>query len=95
MDPPVYGRGTNNEVWKIEARLVDLINLTIHILSDEPLFYLVNSYTSAFSPIVLHNIMSTTLNKTYPGNLQSGELGLKTTKTKLILPGGIFPRWEQ
>jgi 23S rRNA (cytosine1962-C5)-methyltransferase len=95
MDPPVYGRGTNNEVWKIEARLVDLINLTIHILSDEPLFYLVNSYTSAFSPIVLHNIMSTTLNKTYPGNLQSGELGLKTTKTKLILPCGIFTRWEQ
>lgn len=94
MDPPVFGRGTKNEVWKIEEKLVDLINLTLDVLSDDPLFYIINSYTSAFSPIVLHNIMDTTLNKRYPGNLQSGELGLKTAKTNLVLPCGIYSRWE-
>ncbi|QVK18019.1 class I SAM-dependent methyltransferase [Mycoplasmatota bacterium] len=94
MDPPVFGRGTKNEVWKIEEKLVDLINLTLNVLSEKPLFYIINSYTSAFSPIVLHNIMKTTLNKKYPGNLQSGELGLKTSKTNLVLPCGIYSRWE-
>ncbi len=95
MDPPVFGRGTKNEVWRIEEKLVSLINLTLDVLSNEPLFYIINSYTSAFSPIVLHNIMETTLNKRYPGTLQSGELGLKTSKTHLILPCGIYSRWER
>jgi len=94
MDPPVFGRGTKNEVWKIEEKLVGLINLTLDLLSDQPLFYIVNSYTSAFSPIVLHNIMNTTINKKYPGHLQSGELGLKTETTHLVLPCGIYSRWE-
>jgi 23S rRNA (cytosine1962-C5)-methyltransferase len=94
MDPPVYGRGTSNEVWKIEEKLVDLIKLTLQVLSDQPLFYIINSYTSAFSPIVLHNIMETTVNKMVKGNLQSGELGLRSTETDLVLPCGIYSRWE-
>lgn len=94
MDPPVFGRGTTGEVWKIEEKLVDLINLTLKVLSDKPLFYIINSYTSAFSSIVLHNIMNTTINKKFPGNLQSGELGLKTDNTDLVLPCGIYSRWE-
>ncbi len=94
MDPPVFGRGTKSEVWRIEEKLVGLINLTLDVLSDNPLFYIINSYTSAFSHIVLHNVMDTTLNKKYPGKLQSGELGLRTTKTNLILPCGIYARWE-
>jgi 23S rRNA (cytosine1962-C5)-methyltransferase len=94
MDPPVFGRGTTQEVWKIEEQLVNLINLTLNVMTDEPLFYIINSYTSAFSSIVLNNIMETTVNKRYPGNLQSGELGLKTTSSGLILPCGIYGRWE-
>ncbi len=94
MDPPVFGRGTTGEVWKIEEKLVDLINLTLKVLSDNPLFYIINSYTSAFSSIVLHNVMNTTINKTFPGSLQSGELGLKTLKTDLVLPCGIYSKWE-
>jgi len=94
MDPPVFGRGTKNEVWKIEEKLVGLINLTLDVLSDKPLFYIINSYTSAFSPIVLHNIMNTTLNKKYQGQVQSGELGLRTQNTNLVLPCGIYSRWE-
>jgi len=93
MDPPVYGRGTNHEVWKIEEQLVNLINLTLELLSDNPLFYIINSYTSAFSSIVLNNIMQTTISIKYNGKLQSGELGLKTD-TGIILPCGIYSRWE-
>lgn len=95
MDPPVYGRGTNKEVWKIENNLVKLIELTLNLLSDKPLFYIINSYTSAFSPIVLHNIMNMTVNKKYPGNLQSGEIGLNIKKSNLTLPCGIYSRWER
>lgn len=94
MDPPVYGRGTTGEVWKIEEKLVDLINLTLDVLSDNPLFYIINSYTSAFSSIVLDNIMQTTVNKRFNGILLSGELGLKSTKSNIILPCGIYSRWE-
>lgn len=95
MDPPVFGRGTSNEVWRIEEKLVDLINLTLEVISDNPLFYIINSYTSAFSPIVLHNVMETTVNKSYPGKLTLGEIGLRIQSSNLILPCGIFSRWEQ
>jgi 23S rRNA (cytosine1962-C5)-methyltransferase len=94
MDPPVYGRGTTGEVWKIEERLVDLIQLTMQVLSDEPLFYIINSYTSAFSSIVLHNIMTTTINSRYNGQLTSGELGLPCKHSDIVLPCGIYSRWE-
>lgn len=94
MDPPVYGRGTTKEVWKIEEKLVELVQLTLQILSDDPLFYLINSYTSAFSSIVLHNVLMTTLNQRHPGTVLSGELGLKATNG-LVLPCGIFSRWER
>ncbi|HEY8364660.1 MAG TPA: class I SAM-dependent methyltransferase [Haloplasmataceae bacterium] len=95
MDPPVFGRGTQNEVWRIEEQLVNLINLTLKVWSNNPLFYIINSYTSAFSPIVLHNIMETTVNKKVPGLVQSGEIGLRTQKSNLILPCGIYSRWEK
>lgn len=94
MDPPVFGRGTNNEIWKIEEKLVDLINLTLQLLSDKPLFYIINSYTSAFSRIVIHNLMETMINKKYPGKLTTGEIGLEASISELILPCGIYGRWE-
>jgi 23S rRNA (cytosine1962-C5)-methyltransferase len=94
MDPPVYGRGTTGEVWKIEENLGDLIQLTLKVLSDNPLFYIINSYTSAFSSIALNNMMNTTVNQLFNGRVQSGELGLLSSKANTVLPCGIYSRWE-
>lgn len=94
MDPPSYGRGPNNEVWKFEDNLYTLINACLDILSDKPLFFLVNSYTTGISNIVLENILKTTINKKYSGTITSGELGLPIKRDNLILPCGIYARWE-
>ena len=94
MDPPVFGRGTSSEVWRIEEQLVPLINLTLDVLSNDPLFYIINSYTSAFSPIVLKNIMNTTIDSRFKGHTTTGELALKTKDSQLLLPCGIYGRWE-
>lgn len=94
MDPPSYGRGPNGEIWKIEEQLYPLILKCMEILDDEPLFFLVNSYTTGFSSTVLYNILSSTLLKKYPnGTIECGENGLPITKTKTILPCGIYGRW--
>lgn len=94
MDPPSYGRGPNGEIWKIEDELFNFINLCMDVLSDNPLFFLINSYTSGFSPSVLENILKLSVGKKYEGNIYSGEVGIPITKTKLVLPCGIFGRWE-
>lgn len=94
MDPPSYGRGPNGEVWKIEEQLVPLIEACMSILDDDPLFFLVNSYTTGFSSTVLYNILKTTLLNKYPnGYLEAGENGLPITRTQTILPCGIYGRW--
>ncbi len=96
MDPPSYGRGPNKEVWKFEKNIYYLINLCMQILSDKPLFFLINSYTTGISPIVLSNILKTTILKKYPnGSVSSGEVGLPITKDSLILPCGIYGLWEE
>lgn len=92
MDPPSYGRGTNGEVWKFEENIADLVELCSKVLSDEPLFFLINSYTTGISSTVLENILRLNINK--KGNLSSGEVGLPMTNSKLILPCGIYGRWE-
>ncbi len=94
MDPPSYGRGTNGEVWKFEENLTELVELCSKVLSDNPLFFLINSYTTGISSTVLENILRLTINKTYEGKVSSGELGLPMTDSKLILPCGIYGRWE-
>ena len=95
MDPPSYGRGPNGEVWKFEDNIYYLINACLKILSDEPLFFLINSYTTGISSIVLENILRTTILPLYSnGKIDAGEIGLPITRDNLILPCGIYGRWE-
>ena len=92
MDPPSYGRGTNGEVWKFEENIADLVELCTKVLSDNPLFFLINSYTTGISSTVLENILRLNIKK--KGKLSCGEVGLQMTNSKLVLPCGIFGRWE-
>ena len=94
MDPPSYGRGANGEVWDIEKDLSNLVNLCLEILSDKPLFFIINSYTTGLSKTSLENLLFTTINKKYKGIVSSSEIGLKITNNNLILPCGIYGRWE-
>ena len=93
MDPPSYGRGANGEVWSIEDSLYNLVELCTKILSDDPLFFLINSYTTGLSPTILSNLLSLTIKK--KGKITSGEIGLPMKNSKLILPCGIYGRWEK
>ncbi len=96
MDPPSYGRGPNKEVWKFEKNIYYLIDLCMQLLSDQPLFFLINSYTTGISSTVLENILKTTVLKKYPrGIVSAGEVGLPITKDHLTLPCGIYGRWEE
>lgn len=95
MDPPSYGRGANGEVWQFEKDIYQLVELCVNVLSDNPLFFLINSYTTGISSTVLKNILEITVNKKYKGNSTSGEVGLPMTDSKLVLPCGIYGRWER
>ena len=86
MDPPSYGRGTNGEVWKLEDNVFDLVAECAKVLSDNPLFFLINSYTTGLQPQVIDNILRIAL-KAYKGESQAYEVGLPT-KDGLILPCG-------
>lgn len=94
MDPPSYGRGTNGEIWKFEENISDLIKLCMDVLSDTPLFFLINSYTTGISSKVLENILRINM-KEEKGEFSCGEVGLPMTDSKLILPCGIYGRWEE
>ena len=94
MDPPSYGRGANGEVWQFENNIYDLVELCSKVLSDNPLFFLINSYTTGISSKVLENILNLTVVKHHKGKVASGEIGLPMEDSKLILPCGIFGRWE-
>ena len=94
MDPPSFGRGANGEVWNIEESLYKLVDLCKEVLSDNPLFFLINSYTTGMSPRVLENILMLTINKKVEGKISSGEVGLPMKNSKLILPCGIYGLWE-
>lgn len=94
MDPPSYGRGPNGEVWKFEQNLDVLISACMEILSDNPLFFLINAYTTGISSTVLFNILKTTMEKKYGGKVEAGEIGLPITENDLVLPCGIYGRWE-
>jgi len=92
MDPPSYGRGTKGEIWQFEENIADLIKKSIEVLSDNPLFFLINSYTTGISSTVLENMLK--LNVKNDGKFSSGEVGLPMKNSELILPCGIFARWE-
>jgi len=93
MDPPSYGRGSNGEVWDIEKDLDELIKLCMDILSDEPLFFLINSYTTGLSSTVLGNLLKIYL-KDKKGIITTGEVGLPIKNSELILPCGIYGKYE-
>lgn len=95
MDPPSYGRGPNGEVWKFEQNIYHLIDSCMKILSDQPLFVLINSYTTGISSTVLENILKTTLLPVYPeGKVDAGEVGLPVSTNHLVLPCGIYGRFQ-
>ncbi len=93
MDPPSYGRGPKGEIWKIEEAVYPLIQLCSQLLTDKPLFFLVNSYTTGLQPAVLTYMISTAL-KDFDGNTTSNEIGLPVSETGLVLPCGASGRFE-
>ena len=93
MDPPSYGRGPKGEIWKIEDSIYPFIKLCANLLSEKPLFFLVNSYTTGLAPSVLTYMLSTVL-KSQNGHVMSDELGLPVTSNQLYLPCGASGRWE-
>ncbi len=95
MDPPSYGRGPSGEVWKIEDELFGLIELCQKVLSDDPLFFLVNSYTTGLSGSVMENIYKLTLIKNFGGSSKTDEVGLPITTGGLCLPCGYSARWSR
>ncbi len=94
MDPPSYGRGPSGEIWKLEDNLWDFVALCARVLSDEPLFVLVNSYTTGLAPSVLQYISESVFTKKYGGVSRAEELGLPVTASGLALPCGASCRWE-
>lgn len=94
MDPPSYGRGPGGEVWKIEESIHDFIKLATRVLSDDPLFFLVNSYTTGLQPAVLTYMISTEMKK-FGGKVSADEIGLPVTSNGLVLPCGASGRWEK
>ncbi len=94
MDPPSYGRGPNGEVWKLEDNIDELITLVSRVLSDEPLFFLVNSYTTGLSPMTMGYIVDLKVTSRYGGYTEAGELGLKVSQSGLVLPCGASTRWQ-
>lgn len=95
MDPPSYGRGPKGEIWKIEEKIHSFIELCTNVMSDDPLFYLVNSYTTGLQPAVIAYMMNTEIVSRHGGKVLSDEIGLPVTDSKLVLPCGASGRWQK
>ena len=93
MDPPSYGRGPNGEMWKLETELFPLVELCSKVLSDNPLFFLINSYTTGLQPQVIKNILEITLANKIGGKVEAYEVGLETEEKGVILPCGNSGMW--
>ena len=94
MDPPSYGRGPKGEIWKIEDAIHPLVKLCAQLLSDKPLFFLINSYTTGLAPAVLTYMLSIEVKSKFGGSVISDEIGLPVAKNGLILPCGASGRWS-
>ena len=94
MDPPSYGRGPKGEVWKIEEKIYPLVCLCEKLLSDDPLFFLINSYTTGLQPAVLSYMRGSAVAKRHGGVVEAEEIGLPVTASGLVLPCGASGRWE-
>jgi len=95
MDPPSYGRGPKGEIWKIEDSIHPFIQLCAQVLSDDPLFFLVNSYTTGLQPGVLSYMISMEVGKKYGGTVTADEIGLPVSGNGYVLPCGASGRWER
>lgn len=95
MDPPSFGRGSNKEIWNIETDLFNLVKLCTEILSDDPIMFLINSYTTGLSMSVLSDVLKLTVAKKYHGYIDCDEVGIKMKDSELVLPCGIYARWER
>ena len=93
MDPPSYGRGPKGEIWKIEESVFPFIKLSSQLLSDDPLFFLINSYTTGLQPAVLSYMLHTVLDPIHPGTIEANEIGLPVKSNDLVLPCGASGRW--
>lgn len=94
MDPPSYGRGPKNEIWKLEESLFPFVELCIDVLSDNPVFFLINSYTTGLQPAVLSYILGLTIGRRFSGSISAEEIGLPVSEGGLVLPCGASGRWE-
>lgn len=94
MDPPSYGRGANGEIWDIEKDLYRLVELCASLLSENPIFFIINTYTTGLSKEVFTNILKMTVGKKYDGKIYSEEIGLPIKNSGLVLPCGICSRYE-
>ena len=95
MDPPSYGRGPKGEIWKMEDSIFPFIELTSTLLSEQPLFFLINSYTTGLQPAVLSYMMRTVLTPRFGGTVEADEIGLPVTGNGLVLPCGASGRWTK
>ena len=93
MDPPSYGRGPKGEIWKIEESIYPFVELAAQLLSDDALFFLINSYTTGLQPVVLSYMLSAVIQKKRGGEVQSSEIGLPVSSNGLVLPCGATGRW--
>lgn len=94
MDPPAFGHGANNELWKIEEDFLKLLAMCEQILSDQPLFFLVNGYSAGYSAVAYKNSLLFLIKK-YDGQIECGELAIEEAKSARLLPAGIFARWSK
>nr|WP_319489963.1 class I SAM-dependent methyltransferase [uncultured Caproiciproducens sp.] len=94
MDPPSYGRGPGGEVWKLEEQLYPLVEMCVSILSENPLFFILNSYTTGLSPAVMEYLLGVLIQKKFGGRISSDEIGLPVTDSGLVLPCGSTAIWE-
>ncbi len=95
MDPPSYGRGPNGQIWHCEENIDSFVKLCMGVLSDDPLFVLINSYTTGLSPSAMGYILETTVKKRYGGTVTSDEVGLPVESTGAALPCGAAARWTK
>jgi 23S rRNA (cytosine1962-C5)-methyltransferase len=94
MDPPAFGHGPKKEVWKIEDDLIRLVKDCTNLLSDFPLFFIINGYSSGYSAIAYENILKGILEK-FGGEIEKGELAIEESQKGRLLPAGIFGRWQK
>ncbi len=95
MDPPSYGRGPGGEIWKLEDCIYDLVKLCTGVLSDNPLFFLINSYTTGLSPSVMGYILGSVMTGKFGGKISFDEIGLPVQESGMILPCGNTAIWEK